>query len=240
MIDYIDYTLWSVECGGPGLKLPAPGTIAINRFGNRNNDLTPCEAYQQIVETYSAPGYVIIYAHDDMTIHDQDWFVRIVSQFRRFPDCVAVGFGGATSLGHPFLYRRPYRLNDMARGGYRSNQTDWQVHGLHEPGECRVAVLDAFLMAVRRDFLVQVGGWPTTHLTHHGLDLWVACEAARAKKQIRMVGVDCTHHGGGSSTKPAYREAKWLQGNSLESDHQLPHRWLYDNYRDVLPIEVQP
>ena len=51
-----------------------------------------------------------------------------------------------------------------------------------------------------------------------------------------MVGVDCTHHGGGSSTKPLYRDAKWLQGGSMETDHQLPHKWLYDNYRDVLPI----
>jgi hypothetical protein len=54
-----------------------------------------------------------------------------------------------------------------------------------------------------------------------------------------MVGASCTHHGGGTSTKPEYAKAKWLAGGTMEEDHQAPHRWLYEEYRDVLPISVE-
>ena len=141
-------------------------------------------------------------------------------------------------LGHRDLYKKPYQLQQLARQRYYSNQTDWQVHGLQETGARRVAVVDAFLMAVRRDFLVQLGGWPAEHLTHHCLDLWLACEAARNDKEVWMVGAECTHSGGGTSVSPSYAQAKWLQGGSMEEDHRLPHRWLYDHYMDVLPIVV--
>ena len=126
----------------------------------------------------------------------------------------------------------------MARSGYMSNQDDWEIHGKRETGTKRVAVLDAFLMAVRRDFLLSVGGWPVKHLTHHCLDLWLACEAARAGKEIYMVGISALHSGGGTSTNAIYATAEWKQGGSLETDHQLPHRWLAETYRDVLPITL--
>ena len=68
--------------------------------------------------------------------------------------------------------------------------------------------------------------------------MWLACEAARDRKEIWTVPVTCIHHGGASSTKGAYAKAKWLQGGTLETDHALPHAWIFDKYRDVLPIEV--
>jgi len=53
------------------------------------------------------------------------------------------------------------------------------------------------------------------------------------------VGAECYHAGGGSSIKATYHEAKWLQGGSVASDHELPHRWIYDEFRDVLPVEIR-
>lgn len=230
--------VWNVACGGPGLVVPNFENVCT--WDNEFNTHTPCQCYQYIldIKPYDLPD-VLIYIHDDVTIHDSDWLSRVLEPFSR-PDCVTVGLGGALSLGHPDLYKRPYRLPDMARGSYRSNQTDWQTHGEQETGSCRVAVIDAFFMAVRRDFLLKIGGWPVKHLTHHCLDLWLACEAARHRKETWMVGVGCIHHGGGTSVKDIYKEAKWLQGGSLEQDHQQPHRWLYEMYRDVLPFQVKP
>jgi GT2 family glycosyltransferase len=190
------------------------------------------------MDGYAKIPDIIIYIHDDVTIHEENWFGAVMGLFEN-PNCVVVGLGGATSLGHPDLYKKPYKIERMARGGYCSNQTDAEVHGVRFTGEKRVAVLDAFLMAVRRDWLVSIGGWPVKHLTHHGLDLWVCLEAARAGKEVWMTGVSCTHHGGGTSTKTAYRDATWLQGGNRDADHALPHVWLYENYRDVLPLEVK-
>lgn len=222
-----------VNCGGPGVRIPH--WPAIRALDNTDNKLSPCQAYQKLLE--SSKSEVLIYIHDDVTIHYEKWLCFLemfVSE-----EIAVVGLGGATRLGHPDLYKRPYRISDMARGGYMSNQTDWQTHGRHETGVKRVAVVDAFFLAVRRDLLVKAGGWPVAHLTHHCLDLWVCCEAARQGKEVWMVGAECTHHGGGTSVKDAYRLAKWLQGHSLEEDHRRPHLWLYSEYSDVLPIVVK-
>ncbi len=225
------YDLATVLCGGKGPELPEE--CAWHIANNQDNQRTPCQCYQGLLEASTAD--VLIYVHDDVTIHEKGWMPSVIDMFEQM-NATVVGLGGATSLGHPDLYKRPYRLADMARGGYVSNQADWQIHGEREQGFKKVAVVEAFFMAVRRDFLLSIGGWPVNHLSHHCLDLWLACEAARAQKDSYMVGCSVTHHGGGSSTKPIYTQAKWLQGGTLERDHQAPHEWLYDTYRDVLPI----
>jgi len=230
------YAIATVLCGGPGLKLPERDYPPIFRVSNTTNVISPCQAYWRIHQRVLAD--VIIYIHDDVTIHDADWIDRIMEVFEEHPPAVAVGLGGATKLGSDDLLRKPYDIRNMARSGYASNQTDAEVHGEQFTGVRRVAVLDAFCMAVNRRWLECRGGWPTSKLTHHCLDLWLACEAARDNKDIYMVGASCTHHGGGSSTKEGYAKARWLQGGTLESDHQRPHEWLYREYKDVLPIEV--
>ncbi len=223
----------SVGCGGQGISLP--NECSIRYIDNAANEHSPCECYQVLLEGCDAE--VIIYVHDDVSIYDANWLPLVLAHFS-YPNTVAVGLGGATALGHPDLYKKPYDIWNMARRGYASNQTDAEVHGARFTGSRRVAVLDAFLLAIRTDFIRSCGGWPVGNLTHHCLDLWLACEAARDGKEIWMTGVSCTHHGGGTSTKPAYAEAKWLKGGSMETDHTEPHRWLYDNYRDVLPIHL--
>lgn len=233
MIDILTYEVVTVACGGPGLKIPEGD--GFYRFDNTNNRFTPCEAYQELLE--GSDQDVLIYLHDDVTIHDTEWLGKILRLFAK-DRCVAVGLGGATSLASRDLYRKRWDIRHMARGNYASNQTDAEVHGTRFEGERRVAVLDAFCMAVRRDFLINLGGWPVDRLSHHCLDLWLACVAARYDKEIWMTGASCTHHGGGTSTKPEYANAKWLQGGSIAEDHQAPHRWLAAEFRDILPIIV--
>lgn len=225
----------SVLCGGPGLE-GVPDGEWVRTFDNTANKFTPCEAYQDLLETSDKD--IIIYAHDDVTIHYPDWLSSVLALSQLDETIVAVGLGGATGLANADLYRKPFNIWNLARRGYASNQTDAEVHGERFAGSKRVAVLDAFFMAVRRDWITSVGGWPVDHLSHHCLDLWLACEAARRGKETWMVGVNCTHHGGGSSTKPAYAKAAWLKGGSMEQDHIQPHRWLWDEYRDVLPLEL--
>lgn len=225
-----------ISFGGEGFKQPAP-TQSIDYYFNDDNKASPCQIYQKFFNTWRNYD-VISFVHDDVAIHDPKWLESVMITFEN-PQCVAVGLGGATSLGRPDLYRKPYNIWNMARGGYASNQEDAETHGERFTGVRRVAVLDAFFLAVRVSFLRSVGGWPINHLTHHCLDLWLACEAARAGKEIWMTGIKCNHYGGKSSTSPAYGNAKWLQGGSLETDHELPHKWLFDNYRDVLPLEVE-
>lgn len=240
------YEIATVLCGGPGLSIP--NGEKFNAIDNRDNRRTPCQAYQQALEMTNSEVDVLIYMHDDVSVIDPQWLDKIMmcfslpisTQHPKMPNhVVAVGLGGATALGNHDLYRTPYNIWNMARRGYASNQTDAEVHGDRFSGVRNVAVLDAFCLAVKTDWIRSRGGWPVDHITHHCLDLWLACEAARDNKEIWMVGASCTHHGGGTSTKEAYAKAPWLLGGSREADHSEPHRWLYNEYRDVLPIVLQ-
>lgn len=218
-----------------GFEIKDSFTLPVTLIDNTANLLTPCQAYQQALNACQSD--ILIYVHDDVTIHDPDWLARILRLFEN-PNCVAVGPGGAVGLGNRDLYRKRFDIRNMVRIGYASNQDDWQVHGGHFTEDRRVAVLEQFLMAIRVDWLQGKGGWPVDHLSHHGLDMWVACEAARDGKEIWQCGFSVLHSGGGTSVTEKYKNAAWLQGGSMESDHQMPHRFLMREYADVLPIEV--
>jgi len=228
-------TITTVQCSGPGFRQPDP-SLTVYGLDNRKNKRTPCQAYQRLLKQFSDSD-VIVYCHDDLEIHDPAWLSRLTNLFEN-PDCVAAGPGGAVGLGTQDLYRKPFRIQNMIRLGYASNQDDWQVHGGHFTGDRRVAVLEQFCMAVRVDWLRNRGGWPVGHCNHHMLDAFIACEAASDDKEIWQAGFSCRHSGGGSSVSPIYGQAKWLHDGSLEGDHIAPHKWIFENYRDCLPISL--
>jgi hypothetical protein len=215
------------------------GMCVIGPENNPGNLLSPCEIYQRKLETCKTR--YITYVHNDVTIHDNEWPNKIESLFMtRLGPIVAVGLGGALGLGVPYLYKKAYHISQMARQTYISNQDDAEIHGELFVSHRRVAVPEAFFMCVDSKWLKsnKWGGWPVKHLTHHCLDLWLACQAARDGKEIWMTGISCLHTGGGVKKIGDYSTAPWLQGGNIKEDHEQPHRWLYEEYRDVLPIRV--
>jgi GT2 family glycosyltransferase len=183
---------------------------------------------------------LIAYVHDDVDIFDLDWCDRVVAEFDD-PTVGLVGFGGALRHGTPDLYKRPYKLTNLARFGYHSNQTDAEDHGKRFTGAMDVAVLDGFVLVVRREVLDKAGGWPVdSPIKFHCYDYWLCCMARRYGYRIRMVGVRCHHHGGGTSTRPEYEE--WLRrefGKTDQQVHEEAHRYVWEEFRDVLPWEVK-
>ncbi len=228
----LTYSAYSALCGGPGPILPGADVTLID---NRENLRSPRDCYQEALELCDTD--ILILMHDDVTVYAHDWADRVMEVFEKHPDCVCVGLGGATGLGTDDLYRKPYEIGQMARINYCSNQTDAETHGKRFTGVKQVAVVEQFLFAVRVKWLRMQGGFPD-FLRHHMVDGWIACKAARCHKEIWMVGCDCHHAGGGSSTKSLYRTAKWLAGGSMELDHIEPHALIYAKYRDVLPIRI--
>lgn len=228
----------TVLCGDPSPQWPAkslPESVSFTWIDNTDNQRTPCQCYQELLDTCTAD--VLIYLHADVTIHDPEWVARIIRLFEN-ENCVAAGFGGATGLGHPNLYKKRFQISNLARVGYASNQDDWQVHGTYFTGDRRVSVLDQFCMAIRVEWLRDHGGWPVSYCNHHMLDAFIACEAARDNREVWQCGVSCLHSGGGTSTSSLYRYASWLHDGSLEGDHITPHLWIWNTYRDVLPLEI--
>src|ERR1700741_394395 len=179
----------------------------------------------------------LVYLHSDVTIHDANWLERLCLELMD-PQTAIVGFGGAIGIGVPDIYKLPYRIEQLIRIGYRSNQTGWKIHGENEVGECKVAVLDGFAMAFKGSFLRELGGWSWIQSNFHTYDLAMCLEAYRRGYNVKMVGVSCEHHGGGTSTKKEYATFCREHATTMEDEHSRPHVWLYNRYRDMLPLRV--
>lgn len=204
-------------------------------------------AYQQAYESVprrpcGVPVHDIqAYIHDDVVIHETGWDARINREFRD-PAVGLVGFGGALNHGAANLYRTPYQLQQLGRDGYRSNVDDAEVHGEREEGACDVAVLDGFCLAVRASILDGTHGWPVDDLAFHCYDYWLCAATRRAGYRIRMVGVRCYHQGGRSSVPADSPYQRWLRetGQTDVQVHEAGHRFIYEEFRDVLPFTVPP
>lgn len=204
--------------------------------------MCPVEKYHDFYELALTPLFqnmgvpqIICYIHSDVVIHEDRWLQRVEKEFED-PRVAIVGFGGATGIGLPNLYKEPYRIENLIRHNYASNQSDWQVHGTRETGSKDVAVVDGFAMCVRTEFLKQVGGWVQVAVNFHCYDLWACLLAIRHGWKVRMVGISCTHNGGGTSTSPQYK--KWCEdhGTDMGREHSEPHLRFYREFTDLLPF----
>lgn len=177
---------------------------------------------------------IIGFLHTDVAIHEDEWEQRVLACFED-EDVVVVGFGGALAHGHPDIYKVPYELVQLARYDYLSNQTDAERHGGRETGVREVAVLDSFAVFVRRSFLDDLGGWPVTrYAPSHCMDYWISMKAHERGKRVLLVGVSCTHPGGGKGN--AANAVYASLGTTDEEAHALNHRTFYEEARGVLPV----
>jgi hypothetical protein len=196
----------------------------------------------KVVEQYLA------FIHDDVEIDDPDVNQdKIMSSMQRFfddhPRCGMVGFGGATGLGTPDIYKRPYDYRQLARIRYMSNMTDAEAHGKRVTVPHQVAVLDGFCQIIRRTAYEDVGGWKAVldmGIEFHMYDFAMACLMYENEWEVWMLPVSCTHHGGRTSTTKEYDA--WLRSRRIDGDlevHQKAHKICYDRFRKILPLRVR-
>lgn len=216
------------------VEQPVPGDWSLATYPDRGGPVVSLQRGYEYTE-----GDILAYIHDDVVIHEPGWDQRVLTEFDD-PSVGVVGFGGALELGLQGIYRTPYRLQQLARTDYMSNVDDAPVHGQRFVGERDVVVLDGFSLIVRRKLLDKAGGWPIDHLMFHMYDAWLACMARRLGYRTRLVGVRCHHYGGRTSTQRPYNE--WLGEKHGKTDadvHREAHEWVYDEFRDVLPLKLE-
>ena len=192
----------------------------------------------EYARSFEHPYSVLAVVHNDVEVLDPAWRDRVVAEFTD-PQVAIVGFGGALGIGLPEIYKVPYSINQLQRRLYMSNQTDWQVHGTQETGARDVAVIDGFFMAIRMSFLDEVKGWSWFPFNFHCYDTCMCLMALRRGYRVRMAGVECTHHGGGTSTKAVYNDWCKVHGTTPELEHSEPHRWMFREFSDLLPLWVK-
>jgi GT2 family glycosyltransferase len=185
------------------------------------------DAYEEIYE--NTRETVIGFVHDDLVCHETDWDFTVMQEFLD-PGVGLVGVAGAWGHGDPNLYKSPFKIANMARRGFMSNMMDAEKHGARFRGARDVAVLDGVALFVRREVLNKAGGWPKTGIDYFMYSEWLCCMTRRLGYRIRLVGLSVDHLGGKSTGL----------NPDVKFDFEGEHRFLYDNFRDVLPCELRP
>ena len=180
---------------------------------------------------------ILAFVHSDVTVYDSNWNSRVMAEFDD-PKVAVVGFGGATGIGVSDIYKTRYEISQLQRIGYASNMRDWEVHGGYEAGSKDVAVCDGFFLAIRRAALKEIGGWSGFTFNFHMYDAYISLALAERGWKTRMVGIECEHHGGGTSTTPSYISWCRENGTTAEREHEEPHRFFYERFRNLLPYRV--
>lgn len=225
------------------------------RWNYLDDNLGVTGSLQWLYENTTAD--IIAFLHSDLEIFEQGWDERVLAEFED-PAVGIVGFGGALQLGENDIYRTPYKLTQLRRIDYRSNTRDAEAHGERFVGACDVVTLDGFALIVRRSVLnvwchrkkpdgsdmlrgyTVHTGWPVQQYPFHNYDNAVCLEAFKQGYRVRLVGIDCTHHGGATATTPAYQQ--WSEEKLGKSDSQVhtdSHKELYEDGRGILPLRVK-
>ncbi len=198
------------------------------------------EAYQAIYEQTTQP--FIAYVHDDVSIYEKNWDLRVLDEFDD-PEIGAVGFFGGSGHCVPELYNVPFSPGNMGRYDPMSNmRRDAERHGRRETGSQDIAVMDGFGLVVRREVLDRAGGWPVgTPVRYFGYDYWVSMVTRAFGYRVRFVGIDCDHWSGKSLPyQKVIAEKRGLSDPAANEGHWEAHQYLYDQWRDkgVIPYRI--
>lgn len=207
----------------------------------------------QMAQEFDVPPeeHLIAYLHDDLIVLERNWDARVCTTFISDPDAVLAGFSGTKGLGHSDIYKEPYHLTQLSRQGpLLSNlYLHAEFHGERTTETQPVAFVDGFSLILRQSFLDVIDGWSwwPKECVHHAYDYGIACQAKRSGGSVWLVPVDCDHgvqdpvnHGrsAGTSGSNHYQKLAATYGGDA-AVHAASHRFVYDEFKDVLPIRVQ-
>ena len=195
------------------------------------NETPILPAYQRAHDQVRGPDVIEGYVHDDLLVQDPTWHDRVLHEFDD-PAVGVVGFGGARGHGYRDMYQKPFYYGNVGRWDFMSNMRDAEDHGRRFTGSCDVATFDSFAMFARSSIIDAAGGWPVTSpITYWLREFWLTCSARRQGFRCRFVGVAVDHI---VIQRPEVNVRSYV----LNSDSMAEHRWIYDNFKDVLPFEA--
>ncbi len=203
--------------------------------------------------------HVVAYVHDDLFMREDGWNARIASTFANDDGVMLAGIVGAPGLGRDEIYRDPYEFWHLSRCiATWSNLANAEVHGERITDEREVVFVDGVAMFVRGSLLEKVNGWAwwPEQFVHHTYDYGLSCMVRRHGGRVRVIPLAAFHgvsevpwaegmiipeeNGGGHSGtygSPFYTDlADKLGGDTAV--HRGGHRWVYDEFRDVLPLRL--
>lgn len=188
------------------------------------------------------PDNVVAMLHNDLMVREQGWDQKVLSVFEApmTPPVGVVGFHGSTMLGADEIYRVPYQLPQLARGGSVSNMEDAEVHGGRVTFPVPVVTLDGMALIARCTDLARWGDFDERYL-HHMYDHDLCLTARQHGHQNWMLPISVRHISGQTANAARYNDhlAEIGRGNDANI-HGEAHAAFYDKWKgtDQLPARI--
>lgn len=253
---HVDLVVFGNGCQIDPAKVPSPirlvgGDTAPENLGVPRALHRLWELARDAYPGLSAEEHVVGYVHDDLFIREDGWNIRMATAFANDGGVTLAGILGSPGLGRDEIYRCPYEFWHLSRViATWSNLGNAEVHGERVTDEREVVFVDGVAMFIRRSFLDKIGGWSwwPENLVHHSYDYGLSSMARRHGGRARLIPLAAKHGvgmpeemgGGHSGTygRRVYLDLADRLGGDTEI-HRAGHRWVYDHFRDVLPLRLK-
>jgi GT2 family glycosyltransferase len=182
--------------------------VSIELFCENKTSLS--ELYQNCLNKSSKYDYVI-FMHDDLEIHDQFFFEKLIKAHEQYD---IVGLAGATSQDYstiimpsgqelPLVWHLRKTKPEHGRGivshtipkGFNGCEFSHINSAYFGPTPCRVAVIDGLFMSFKMESLKEKDEVFDRDFTFHHYDMGMAVRANIMSLTMGVYPIFCIHHG---------------------------------------------
>ncbi len=181
---------------------------------------------------------IIVFTHNDVEFLESDWDKKILDTFEKYYSVGIVGAYGAKRLGTNDIYKSPYKMQQLARGGNVSNcLMDKKTHGFRNlKGEKEnVAVFDGFFMAIKKELLDKTEGFSDILPQHHNYDNLISLQSIELGYENIVIPLMFFHKGGQTDVGEEWNKGF---GKTKQQIHEESHIPLYEYGKEKLPMFI--
>jgi len=194
-------------------------------------------ALNQIWEV--CPEGIIAFTHNDVEFLEKDWDLKVLQEFEKNSEAGIVGAYGAKRIGTEDIYKTPYLMQQLARGGNVSNcLMDQEIHGFRNLANKfeNVAVFDGFFMAIKKELLDKTKGFSDILPLHHSYDNLICIQSIENGYENIVISLELNHLGGRTDVGEDWTAGT---GKTKQEIHEDAHPPLYEYCRGKLPIMIE-
>jgi GT2 family glycosyltransferase len=187
----------------------------------------------------NATSDIVVITHNDTEFREKGWDDKIRQAFEEHEEAGIIGAYGAKRIGTEDIYKTPYQMQQLARGGNVSNcEMDMEVHGFRnlEHEFENVAVFDGFFMAIKKELLDKTQGFSDILPQHHNMDNLICIQSLEYGYENIVIPLNIFHRGGMTDVGQNWAEGF---GKTKQEIHTEAHVPLYEYGRGKLPILVE-
>ena len=182
---------------------------------------------------------IIVYTHNDVEFLEKGWDLKVIKAFEKHPEAGIIGAYGAKGIGTADIYKTPYKMEQLARGGNVSDcPMDKTVHGFRnlENEFENVAVFDGFFMAIKKELLNKTNGFSDILPEHHNMDNLICIQSLENGYENILIPLGLFHRGGMTDVGQDWAS---VFGKTKQQVHKDSHPPLYEYCKGKLPIWIE-